>query len=221
MSESKQKYTTPRGELIWVYITGEGKTNKKGKNKYQASVVMPEADAKPLVDVINEFWEENRPKESRKAKAAPPTTLGYRTYSKHNGEFDEDGDPIFEEVEGMIEFFASTGTVWPDGKPKKVKVYNSKGREVSIGSKKIGNGSIGKLGGLMSVYNVEGNYGINLYLDGIQILKFEEYVDGPDFEAEDFEDGEGWEGDEDDWSEEDNGDSTPEPTKNNPKKPRL
>lgn len=226
MSDAQQNYTTPRGEVMWAFINGEGKTNKRGKKKFQASIVMSEEDAKPLVDVINDFWEENRPKESRKAKAPAPTTLGYRPWSvvetDEDGSpvLDEDGDPNFVEVPGMVEFFASTATTWPDGGPKKVKIYNAKGRETSIGKKKVGNKTIGKLGGLMKVYDVEGNYGVNLYLDGVQIFKFVEYVSGPDFQAEDYEDedGGGWEGDENNFEGEEQEPAAPT---NNKAKPRL
>lgn len=190
---------TPKGILEWVIINGEGRPNKKGKLMYKASVVcdpaLPEVAA--FKKKVDDFWKENRPKG---AKVSDFNTIGYRNHSVATGEVDEDGDKIFEET-GKIEFFFSTGTTWPDGSQKVIKVYNSKGREVQLGKKKVGNQSEGRLSGNMMVYDVAGNMGVNLYLDSVMITKFVEYVDGTDWsdEADDADDG---------WTGEDNNDWT-------------
>ena len=112
---------------------------------------------------------------------------------------DEDGEAIYEET-GKVEFFFSTGTTWPDGSQKKIKVYNSKGSEVNLGDKKVGNGSVGRISGNMAIYDVAGNQGINLYLNSVMITKFVEYVDGDDW-SDEAEDGDGWTGeDENEWT---------------------
>lgn len=193
---------SPKGVLEWVIISGDGKPNKKGTAyKYQASVVC-EPDA-PGVEAfkkqIDEYWKENRPKG---AKVNGFNTISYRNHSVATSEVDEDGDKVYEE-DGKIEFFFSTGTLWPDGSQKKIKVYNSKGREVQLGDKKVGNESEGRISGNMMVYNVEGNMGVNLYLNSVMITKLVEYIGGDDW-SDEAEEGDGWTGeDENEWTGED------------------
>lgn len=184
---------TPRGELQWVFASGEGKENKMGVHKYQASVVVPDEEAKPFKDQIDAFWKENKPKGAKK-----PNTCGYRPHSVATDEVDEDGDTIYKEVEGFTEFFFSTNATWPDGQPRKIKIFNAKNSEVAL-TKKIGNGSIGRLAGVMDVYDVSGNSGVNLYFGAIKLLKLVEYQEGPSF-ADDDDDADydgGFTGDED------------------------
>lgn len=189
------KVTTPKGELQWVYITGEGRKNKQGTAKYQASLVLPTKEAKEFTDQIDAFWKDNKP-----AGAKKPTTCGYRPHTMKSSETDEDGDPIYKEVPGMTEIFFATGTEWPDGKKKVIRIYNSKANLVALGEKRIGNGTIGQLSGNMCVYDVSGNQGINLYLEAVKISKFVEYTGGDNFDEDDGE--EGWTGEDDDsWSE--------------------
>ena len=170
---------TPKGELEWVFFTGEGKENKHGKFKYQASIIVPDAEAKEFKDQIDEFWKENKPKGAKKAG-----TKGYRNQSVKSDEVDEDGDAIYIDVPGFTEFFFSTAAAWPDGKPRKIQIRNAKNQEVAL-TKKIGNGSIGRLAGIMDVYDVAGNQGVNLYFSAIKLLKFVEYQEGPSFDDDD------------------------------------
>ena len=71
MSEAIRKTKTPKGELRWVIITGEGKEDLQGNLKYSASIVLD--DRKPehaayLAD-IKQYWEESRPKNIAEAKS--------------------------------------------------------------------------------------------------------------------------------------------------------
>ncbi len=115
-------------------------------------------------------------------------------------------DPV-----GKVTVQYKTGTTWPDGKAKIVKIYNSKNKVVSIGDAKIGNGSKGCISGSMGIYinkSPQGKIldaGVTLYLDAIQLHKYVEFVGGGDagFAASDDEDGftgvdedEGFEGEE-------------------------
>lgn len=205
---------TPKGDLEWIIISGEGRPNKTGKLMYKASVVC-EPDAPGVAEfkkTIDDFWKENRPKG---AKLNGFNTIGYRNHSVKSSEVDEDGDAIYEET-GKIEFYFSTGTTWPDGSQKQIKVYNSKGREVNLGDKKVGNGSQGRISGNMAIYDVAGNQGVNLYLNSVMITKFVEYVDGDDW-SDCAEDGEGWTGeDENEWTGEEQSSDAPSADK-----PRL
>lgn len=164
----KQPITTPKGELRWVFITGEGRPNLNGENQYQAVLVLPDGDprAEELIEQIETFWEENKPK-----KAGEPKSLGYRTNDS-----------------GEIEFSFKTSTTFPDGSKKKIKVYDSKAKEVDK-ELKIGNGSIGRISGTMAIYDNGPNKGVTLYLNAIQLLKYIPY-DGAGAAFEPDEEGE-------------------------------
>ena len=200
---------TPKGKFGFTIISGKGKT-KKNKEVYMTSISMPDAEAKPLVDQIEAYWAENKPKGAKRDKVQ---TIGYRPLTKKSDKVDEDGDPIYEEVKGYTEFFAQTGTTWPDGKQKQIGVYNAKGAKVHLGDKGIGIGSEGRFGANMGIYDVEGNYGINLYLEKVQLTKFVEYVADDGFDADEDEDG--WTGDDDSFE------GTPESTDAPAAGPRL
>ena len=118
---------------------------------------------------------------------------------------DEDGEKQYKAVKdgGRVTVAFKTGTTWPDGNPKEVKVYNAKGKKVALGDMKIGNNSEGRVGGMMDIYMNKSkagavlDAGVTLYLDKIQIAKLVEYTGGDEpMDAMDDEDG--WSGPEED-----------------------
>lgn len=185
---------TPKGELAWVFITGEGKEDLNGNPRYSASVYFPKDSkefAKYQADVMA-FWEENKPKSAKKPKSigiylevvelnpqegeAPRTTVVSITQPYDKDEYKETG---------RVAVQAWTGTKNRDGSAKRLKVANAKGAEVSLGSKIIGNGSEGRLATAMQVYENGPNVGVSLYLNGVQLTKFVEMSSGVTFEADD------------------------------------
>lgn len=209
MSTIKQ-IKTPSGPLAWVIISGEGKANMSGKMKYTADLVLPQEsdEAKSLTALIDTFWSENKP--AAFPAKRKPKSLGYRAEMRkvldENGEeqYDDNGE-VVKEPTGNTVFTFSTDTVYgKSGDPKVVAVYNAKGSKVSLGEKKIGNGSVGQIGGAMGIYTVKdpsnaskiADAGVTLYLNSIRLLKFEEYVGGDQWDEADVEGG--WTG-EDNW----------------------
>lgn len=197
MSVTK-KFISPKGELEWVTIDGEGKENLSGKLQYVANVVVDEGD--PIVKSIGEFFEENRPKGFKK----DAKSTGIYTYKAPSGEKDEDGKDIYEVVPGKVSLSFKTGTTYQDGQPKKIQIYNAKARKVELPEGvKIGNGSIGVIAGAMGIYTTMDpkgktiiDAGVTLYLNSIKISKLVEYEgEGDNFEPDEDED-EGWTGDE-------------------------
>jgi hypothetical protein len=153
---SKMQITTPRGELRWVNITGQGKTNLSGDQIYCADVVLPTETAQPLIDKLEAFWEENKPKGAKEAKS-----MGYR--------------PANDECTEWA-FSFKTKTTYPSGDQKKIKVYNAKVKEIEVpDTVRVGNGSEGCLAGVAAIYIAGKNVGVTLYLDSIQLVKFVEY----------------------------------------------
>jgi hypothetical protein len=186
MAELK-KIETPRGSLEWVTITGEGKANLSGTLQYLANIVLEGADAEALEQQLRDYWEEHKPKDIGKKL---PKSLGVyqHTVKGADGEKVETGKKVFA---------FKTGITYKSGDPKVVAVYNSKGQKVSLGQKKIGNGSIGRIAGAMGIYENRGpkgilvDAGVTLYLDAIKLLKLVEFSAGSGFSTddEDFEGG--------------------------------
>ena len=175
-----EKIVTPIGYLAWVFITGNGKKDLNGNDRFVASVKYKKGskEFKAISEQIDTFWKENKPKGKTRAKS--------------NGikeEFNKDG-----EATGFFLVNFWTGTVYPDGSDKVIKTYNSKGAEVALGARKIGNDSRGAISGAMDIYANGPNVGVTLYLNAVQLTKFVEYDGGAGFSAvEDDEDG--WTGD--------------------------
>ena len=192
-----QKVVTPKGELEWVTITGEGKENLSGKLQYVANLVLDPANIEEhqeFLDSIEEYWSKNKPKNFKKA----PKSMGWYL---HDPVLDDDGEPVVDDDGkktyiavkdgGKVYLAFKTGTTYNDGKDKVIKTYNAKAKRVDLGEVGIGNGSIGQISGAMGIYTnttPKGailDAGVTLYLDGIKIIKLVKY-EGPDsgFEAE-------------------------------------
>ncbi len=157
----KEQFTSPKGNLKWAFIDGDGR-----KDKYSVVVSVPEAEAKEAMAYIDNWWKENRPKQSKPR----PKTTGYK--------YEEDEET--GERTGNVYFSFSTGTSFPSGDKKVVKLFTAKApvREVSLGGKKIGEGSIGRAMGSLAIFEYESAFGTTLYLDAISLSKFVEYVGG-------------------------------------------
>ena len=184
MSEAVN-FHTPVGELQWIFITGKGKKDLNDNDRFVASVVLDDdSDAcQALKSDIDSFWNDNKPKGAKQ-----PKSTGYKA------EVDPEGNET-----GRTSFNFWTGTEFPDGRAKVIKVFNAKGAEVALGDRKIGNGSIGRIGGAMGIYSNGPNKGVTLYLNSLQLKKFVEFTGGDSFEAIDDDDDddlfEGFDGD--------------------------
>lgn len=175
---------SPVGDLEWVVIDGEGKPDLQNIPKYQADVVLEPEKAEPFVAMVKQFWEENKPKGAKDAKSLGvyPHTVKDEAASK------EAGENVYKETGKTVIRF-KTGTTYQSGDPKIIKVFNSKGNEVSLQGKKIGNGSRGRVNGVMAIYNInKATCGVTFYLNAIQLSKFVEFTGGANFDAID-EDG--------------------------------
>lgn len=212
------KTISPRGELEWVTITGEGKENMSGKLQYVANLVLDpennEADAAYLAE-IEQFWEDNKPPRFKK----PAKSMGSYPHKVKGDDTDEEGKPIYVE-DGKVYLAFKTGTTYQDGSDKVVKIYNSKGKEVNF-TGAIGNGTLGNISGAMGIYLAKDpkgktviDAGVTLYLDAIKISKLVEFVQDAGFEADEEEGG--WDG-EGDFE----GDAAKEAVSDGPAKPRL
>ncbi len=185
-----QKIVTPVGKLQWVVVTGEGKPDLQNNFKYQASLLLKAGseELSELQSTVDAFWKENAPKGFKVYKSCGINPILDKPKK-------EGGQPTGDFLLQM-----KTGTTWPDGKPKKVTIKNSKGAEVQIGDTLIGNDTVGRLSGTLSIYTVKtgktiNDAGVTIYLNGVQIVNLIEYVADDGMDALEVEDG--WTGNED------------------------
>jgi hypothetical protein len=168
---AKAKIKTPLGELRWVYVEGDGRDQSAeqdgSKMQKMASIVFKKdsPEAKNLIAQIDKVWEAFKAENPTKIKpATKPKSLGYKpVLDKDTGE--ETGELIFN---------FKTNSFFPNGKPNNVVIYNAKGQKVNLGDTGIGNGSIGIIFGEAAGYEYAKQYGISLYLKGIQLKKLVE-----------------------------------------------
>ena len=164
-----EKFISPIGELNWVFIDGDGKEDLNGNPRYSVAVhYHKDSDEfKKAEKAITKFWNENKP------KGAKQKSNGIKTVNKKvEGQYDDNGDSLYEETDyRSLSFW--TGISYPNGNPKVIKTFNARGSEVSLGDKKIGNGSTGAVSGAMAIYDQSAAArGVTLYLNAIQIKKF-------------------------------------------------
>ena len=205
MAMPNEKYVSEKGELQWIFIDGEGVKDLNGNLKYKASVRFkvgsPEASATQAK--IDAFWASNKP-----SGADEPKSTGFKE------EVVKDKETGVKTKTGFMVLEMKTGVSFQDGKNKVIKIYNSLAKPVSLGTDKIGNGSVGHLSGAIAIYKQPASSGVTFYLDAVQVKKLVKY-EGSVKLAEPEE--EGWTG-----GDEDTG-FTQEPTPETPAtdKPKL
>lgn len=220
MSKTLVKTKSPKGELSWVNISGEGKANMNGAMQYVATLIIDpknNEEHKAYIDQIDEFWADNKP--TFMGAKRKPKSLGYYfcdpLRDAEGQPIKDDEDKVKYDPEGRVAVQYKTATTFPDGSTKLVRVFNAKASEVALGKKKIGNGSIGFVSGAMDIYVVkdgkgkEMDAGVTLYLDAIQLTKFVEYSADAGFDA--VEDEDGWTGEEEWIGEEEQAEAKPAP----------
>lgn len=158
-----KKIVTPKGSLQWVRIETPRLNQFNGNQEFSASIIMSKEEATPLMTELKEMFLSEHPKKK-------PQSMGFKTLD-----------------DGNIEFRFKTNATNKNGDKKVIncvdaykKPFTNKGN--------IGNGSIGKISGTAIVYANGANVGVSLYLNAIQVLKWDEYIadDGFDLE-EDFD----------------------------------
>ena len=163
---SKIKITTPKGALKWAQITGAGKKDLQGRDIFSVDIEIEQAAAQELVDQIDALWESDKPK-----GAKDPKSTGYR--------FNDDG---------TVKFSFKTSALYPSGDAKEVAIYDAKAERVKL-KDKIGNGSIGRVSGMASIYDAGvAARGVTLYLDSVQLIKLVKYEEAASFDVEEGDD---------------------------------
>ena len=152
MSLSKT-INTPVGTLNYTFISGNGRDNLSGVAQYSTQLVLTADDAEPLLAEIDALWAESAIKKQ-------PKSMGYKTL--------DDGNIAFNFKTNVEGKFGNT----------KVKVYDGKGKEADFSEIMVGNGTIGRVGASMAIYDQPSAAGVTLYLNKIQIISLVEYTGG-------------------------------------------
>lgn len=192
---------SPVGDFEWVIVTGQGKLNTLKKpdaagNKhyeYQATLLLSADDEDCILfqEEIMQYWEDTRPKKFAKAS---PKSCGFKPHKIKTDKIDPETEEVIWEEDGLIAFTFKTNTTYGDGKDKVITIFNAKGREVQLGDRKIGQGSRGRIKGVIKGYEQPKEAGVSLYLNGIQLSKFVPFVGGTSFDELEDGDEDGFEG---------------------------
>ena len=172
---SKKNTQSPIGTLMYVMVSGQGKENYEGDGyEYQCCVDVPEKEAQPYIDEIEDFIEDNAPAGAERALNKKGEDARPYTYS--------DEDDTIED--GHVRFTFKTKTEFEDKKGNikdtEVAILDANGNKVKLPEGKlIGNGSTGRSIGTMVIWS-RGNrkkteYGASLYLNKVQIKDFVAY----------------------------------------------
>lgn len=194
MSDKGVKNITPIGELYYVQISGEGKDKVEGDDKeFVATVYLEGKAAKSERDKIDEVL-------GTIPKGLKLGSKGYKNLVRDpegnlrspnaDGEvFDEEGENIFDDCEDtdVWSFCYHTNVEFPNGNIKKIDVYNKNAKKINLGDKLIGNGSLGSISGKLKPYVSGKKTGVSLFLNAVQITKFEEYEGSAGFGSQEGE----------------------------------
>ena len=158
----------PAGIFTFTAITGKGILNESiTKEDVYEYIVTLEADIEvtgPLMDEIDDFIEDNSPRNSELIKVPYQTTEDY------------EGIP-----EGKVWIYAKATTTREEGKTgeiidRVINVYDSQGNKVQLPEGTgIGKGSTGKTLGNMTVWEQRKEHGATIWLTGVQIADFVPY----------------------------------------------
>lgn len=185
------KCVTPVGELHYVNISGQGKQNyNEDGYEYVASIRLSGEKAEKLIadfDAIAETMPAGMTLKSCGYTEVVKDSEGkLRVPTKNKPKTDD------EEGTGVYNFTFKTNVTYGDGRPKKITVYNDgkkspngKPQIVNLGDRKIGNGSIGAISGVLKGSPYKKEFSVSAYLNSIQIVKFEEYIGDAGFDAQD------------------------------------
>ena len=164
MAEKLIEFTTPKGIAQYPWLSKpDTKYNEEGV--YKVNLILPKAEAIPLLKQINEVFAENVDKETKKAKGADIK----KANPPYAEELDDEGQP--------------TGNVVLRFKSKyKPAVFDAKG--IPMVDSSIWGGSELKVNGSIAPYFTSMiGAGVSLRLSGVQVIQ---YVDGGSGSADRF-----------------------------------
>lgn len=168
------KIKTPLGELKYIFITGEGRNQAMPGNpermQYVASLEMTKGSKEhlALLAEIDKEWQAYKEKAGLKPAVTPKSNGIKPVLDKETG----------AETDKVLVTF-KTDTKWKNGKQQVIKVFDSKGKDITqavhAADWTIGNGSTGVIHGTAQGNDVGGAHKVTLYLTAVQLAKLVKY----------------------------------------------
>lgn len=187
----KEKYVTGKGELTGfiALIKPSTKFNKSGV--YTANILLSAEEGKALEAKAKDVRTEQFKQYGKKTKVTDLPIKPYEIVDAETGEVSKD-------PEGRYVLKTSASAYIENGKiGRRIPIINAKKQPVKNIS--IGEGTIARLGIVLSGYSVAGKTGVSAKLGLVQIIELVEYVGGG-FSMDEFDEEEGFDGVGDDFT---------------------
>jgi len=180
-------YNTPKGQAFWANLIKPETYKNVSTGKYSIKIMPSAKDASKLEAFLTAEFEKaiqgDKEFEGKKLKGEPNFGMSE----------DKDGNVLFK-FKTNCEFTTKSGEVVKN----RVPIFDSKGTPINCN---IGNNSIIKVAFSIRPYIMAANnYGLTMYLEGIQVLDLHEYNGAVDAGALGFEKEDGYEAVEDNTS---------------------
>lgn len=180
-----EKYVTGKGELTGfiALIKPSTKFNKNGT--YTANILLDAEEGKALEAKAKEVRTEQFKQFGKKTKVADLPIKPYEIVDAETGEVSAD-------PEGRYILKTSASAYIENGKiGRRIPIINAKKQPVKNIS--VGEGTIARLGVVLSGYSVAGKTGVSAKLGMVQIIELVEYS-GSGFNSDEFDEEEGFDG---------------------------
>ena len=190
MGNNKQhvtdKYVTGKGELVGFIALTKPSTKFNKEGVYTVNILLPKEEGEALYQKIKDIRTEQFKTYGKGTKVADITKCKpYTTVDEETGE--EIADPA-----GRYVLTANSSAYIKDGKiGKRIQIINAKKKPVKNIS--IGEGTIARLGVVLSGYSVAGKTGVSVKLGLVQIIELVEYS-GSAFSLDAFDEEDGFDG---------------------------
>lgn len=151
---------TPKGTLLFPHLVETEKYQGQDTGKYSVNIQFSSEDTEKMLSVLQDEWEAAKSQgefAQRTYKRGSLPNLGWRE--------NKDGDIIFKAKTNAIIKTKSGDII-----ERTVAVFDAKRNVMKV--TQVGHGSIARLSvALNPYYTSSTNYGMSLYLNGIQILE--------------------------------------------------
>lgn len=189
ITENSDKFiTSPKGELLYTVVTGEGKIDYNGTGReFCSTLKLSKKEGKEFFKELCEVFDEYKPKWAKDIDE--PTNKLVRKDDEGNYLFNFATHTSFDKVDTETN---QTITV-----PIRIGLINSKNKEVVLPEGEgIGNGSLGRISGSIFMHETakEKKCSLSLTLSKIQIAKYVKYVATTGFEEDEDGDFDGFGG---------------------------
>lgn len=182
----KDKYITGKGELTGFIALTKPSTKFNKEGVYTVNILLPKEEGEALVQKIKDVRTEQFKTYGKGTKVADITKCKpYATVDE------ETGEEILD-AEGRYILTANASAYIKDGKiTNRIQIINAKKQPVK--NINIGEGTIARLGVVLSGYSVAGKTGVSVKLGLVQIINLVEYTGGG-FSLDGFDEEEGFDG---------------------------